>query len=98
VKESRRARSKVSHPTLEEVKQFCSENHLVMDPEECFDHYQGNGWVQGHRGKPVVDWRSTVRNWARREKKFSGNGSGNGHAPAAQKDEPDFVVFNGGRR
>jgi hypothetical protein len=56
-------------PTLEEVKEYCaqraSEGKPRVDPEQFFDFYEANGWVQGARGKPVKDWRACVRTWER---------------------------------
>jgi hypothetical protein len=88
---SQRGRARFVPPTLDEIKVFCQENSLSMDPEEYFDHYQGNGWVQGQKAKPIVDWKATVRNWARREKKFNGNGKPKFAIGPGQRHPADFV-------
>lgn len=43
---------------------------------EFFDHYEANGWVQGNRAKPVVNWKAAARNWQRRQKDFKPQNAG----------------------
>lgn len=46
----------------EEVNTFCSELNLpTCDSEYLFNHWEGNGWTNG--GKPIEDWKRTVRAW-----------------------------------
>ena len=52
-------------PTLEEVKQYCTENGYRINCERFVDYYEGNGWKVGKN--PMKDWRATVRNWARHD-------------------------------
>lgn len=49
-------------PTVEEVKAYCQERKNAVDPQHFVDYYTANGWVQG-KGKPIKDWRATVRTW-----------------------------------
>ena len=51
-------------PTLQEVKDYCSERKNNVDAERFFDYYSTNGWVQG-KGKPIKDWKACVRTWER---------------------------------
>lgn len=51
-------------PTIEEVKAYCQERKNSVDPQHFVDFYEANGWVQG-KGKPIKDWRATVRTWER---------------------------------
>ena len=55
-------------PTLEEVSAYCRELNSKIDPQQFIDYYTANGWVQG-KGKPIKDWKATVRTWNRRENK-----------------------------
>ena len=64
-------------PTLDEVRAYVAEIEAGIDPKEFCDHYQANGWVQGNRGKPIVDWRACVRTWKARQGQF-GRLGGNG--------------------
>ena len=61
-------------PTLEEIKQFCTEYGYELDAEYFYDYYEGNGWKVGKNA--MKDWRATVRNWVRREKQNSKPASG----------------------
>jgi len=31
--------------------------------EKFFSYYEANGWVQGTKGKPLVDWKSCLTTW-----------------------------------
>ena len=55
------------HPTLEEVKAYCSERGNKVDPERWFDYYTSNGWKVGKN--PMKDWKAAVRTWERGESK-----------------------------
>ena len=68
-------------PTLEEVKEYCSEKSSSIDPEQFVDHYTANGWVQAN-GNKIRDWKAAVRTWER-------NGFASG-AKNANKQELKF--------
>jgi len=54
-------------PTVLEVAEYCGESGLSekVQPEAFVDHFTSNGWKVG--GKSAMkDWKSAVRNWARR--------------------------------
>jgi hypothetical protein len=53
-------------PNLEAVKAYCKIRENKVDPEAFIDHYQANGWVQGNRAKPVVDWQACIRTWEKK--------------------------------
>ena len=75
------ARRKFIPPTLAEVQQYFLEtvgnpkNGPAYWPEDLcrnqaaqlVDHYTSNGWKQ-NKNKPIVEWKSTCRNWLRRYK------------------------------
>lgn len=52
-----------NHPTLEEVKAYCSERGNKVDPERFIDYYTSNGWKVGKN--PMKDWKAAVRTWER---------------------------------
>lgn len=54
-------------PSRQEIRDFCRENGIHIDPDAMFDYYEANGWVQSN-GNPIQDWRACVRVWERREK------------------------------
>jgi len=50
-----------SHPTLEEVKNYCQERNNTVNPEKWISHYQSNGWKVGKN--QMKDWKAGVRTW-----------------------------------
>lgn len=68
VKENKAAtppRTRFSPPSVDEVRAYCTERGNTVCAERFCDYYAANGWVQG-KGKPIKDWRATVRTWERR--------------------------------
>ena len=61
------AESRFTPPTAEEVKAYCLEKGYKVDPERFVDFYTSKGWLVGKT--KMKDWKATVRNWARTDKK-----------------------------
>lgn len=60
-------------PTIQEVRDYCSERKNKIDAECFVDFYKANGWVQG-KGKPIKDWKAAIRLWERNgTKRTNGN-------------------------
>lgn len=53
-------------PTLSEVRAFCSEQRLRIDPDRFFDVNEGRGWVT-NTGKAVDDWKRLAMTWDRHQ-------------------------------
>lgn len=51
-----------AHPTLAEVRAFCSEQRLRIDPDRFFAVNEARGWVT-NTGKPVDDWKGLAVKW-----------------------------------
>lgn len=66
-----------ARPTLAEVRAFCSEQRLRIDPDRFFDINEGRGWVT-NTGKPVDDWKRLAMTWDRHQ---------TGPAPSAAKGQ-----------
>lgn len=48
--------------SVEEVKEFCKSESLPESDAIWFFHKnEGNGWTNG--GKPIKDWKATIRSW-----------------------------------
>lgn len=76
-------KKRFSPPTREELQQYITENNYNVDADAFIDFYTSCGWVIG-KNKPMKDWKSTVRNWHRRE-----------HKPAKAKTAPsDSMTHN----
>ena len=67
----RGASARFAPPTVEEVRAYCHERKNSIDPQHFVDYYEANGWVQG-KGKPIKDWKATVRTWEGRDKPKNG--------------------------
>ena len=50
-------------PSLEDVKEYCSERKNNVDAERFIDYYTANGWKVGKN--PMKDWKAAVRSWER---------------------------------
>lgn len=59
--------SKFKKPTVEEISKYCQERGNHVDAQRFFDYYESNGWKVGKN--PMKDWKATVRNWERNDKK-----------------------------
>src|ERR1039458_2891774 len=89
-KEPKSRWSRQAHPTLEEVRSYCTERQNCVDPEKWFDYYSAKGWRVGRN--PMKDWKAAVRTW---EKNYYGNGNGKASnarteprsSPARQRSE-----------
>jgi hypothetical protein len=75
-------RPQFQKPTLEQVKAYCDARRNAVNPEQFFDHYEANGWVQG-KGKSIRDWEAAVRTWER-------NGIQSASAKTPKSDDVDY--------
>ena len=48
-------------PTLDEVKQYCTERKNNIDAERFINYYEANGWKIGKNA--IKDWKACVRTW-----------------------------------
>ena len=69
-----RTRTRFTPPTVEEVAEYCKERGNSIDPQRFVDFYTANGWVQG-KGKPIKDWKATVRLWESKESEYKDRAS-----------------------
>lgn len=54
--------SKFVKPTLDELKEYCSQMGYKVDAEKFFLYYEQCGWTVG-KNKPMKDWRASLRLW-----------------------------------
>lgn len=79
--ERKRAASRFTPPTVEEVQAYCQERQNNVDPQRFVDYYTANGWKVGGRA-PMKDWKAAVRNWERQG--WNGYGYGGKQKPQQQ--------------
>lgn len=58
-----KARTRFTPPTLDEVKEYCSERKNNIDAQRFIDYYTANGWKVGRNS--MKDWKAAVRTWER---------------------------------
>lgn len=54
--------SKFVKPTLDELKEYCSQMNYKVDAEKFYLYYEQCGWTVG-KNKPMKDWRASLRLW-----------------------------------
>lgn len=54
--------SKFQKPTLDEIKDYCSQMNYKLDAEKFYLYYEQCGWTVG-KNKPMKDWRASLRLW-----------------------------------
>jgi hypothetical protein len=80
----KRKNAKFVPPTLDEVRQYCTEKGYTFDPELFFNYYDANSWVQGQgKGKPIRSWKACCNTWQIRERNGEFRGGGGTHVTVA---------------
>jgi hypothetical protein len=54
-------------PTLQEIKDYCSERKNDVDPDKWFNFYESKGWMVGKN--KMSNWKAAVRTWEKKEEK-----------------------------
>lgn len=54
--------SKFQKPTIDEVKEYCSQMNYKVDAEKFYLYYEQCGWTVG-KNKPMKDWKASLRLW-----------------------------------
>ena len=66
-KSKKKASSRFTPPTLEEVQAYCRERGNNVDAERFINYYTANGWKVGKNS--MKDWKAAVRTWERSDAK-----------------------------
>lgn len=85
--ERKRAASRFTPPTVDEVATYCRERGNSVDPQRFVDYYTANGWRVGKN--PMKDWKAAVRTW---EKNGYSSGS-RSQQQTEQTEEPERDAF-----
>lgn len=51
-------------PSKEEIQEYITQENLLINAEQVLSYYDSTNWVKKN-GKPVVNWKSTIKNWNR---------------------------------
>ena len=74
-------------PTIEEVRAYCEENNIPVDPEQFWYYYDSKNWVCGKT--KMTKWKSAVRLWERNERKYAKASAPN--KPTRREEEPNWL-------
>lgn len=62
---------KFTPPTREEVRAYCEEKGMVIDPDYFFDYYDSDNWLKGNnrnsKREPMKNWKQTMISWNKAE-------------------------------
>ncbi len=83
---------KMTPPTIEQVLEYVATREKKIDPQRFLDHYTANGWVQSS-GRPIKDWKATVRTWEGNRFNTSGHSVDDDekHAATMRKKTADLL-------
>jgi len=48
-------------PTLDQIKDYCSQRNSVVDPVQFFNFYESKGWMVGKT--KMQSWKAAIANW-----------------------------------
>lgn len=63
------AQPKITHPTVQEVSDYCRQRKNSVNPQAFVDFYASKGWKVGNT--KMKDWEACVRTWESRDKSKS---------------------------
>lgn len=77
-------------PTVDDVRQYCTERGNSIDPEAFVDYYTSNGWKVGKAS--MKDWKAAVRTWEKKES-YHKPEQPEQPKPCLDKDSPDYEFW-----
>ena len=68
-------------PTIDDIRAYCSEKSLSVDPDEFFRYFSEGHWIDS-KGNKVRNWKQKLLTWNNFKKGDSQHGNGNsaGHS------------------
>lgn len=86
-KEIKIDRNRFVIPTVEQIKEYCTERNNKIDADYFFNYYQSKGWMIGKN--KMKDWKSAVHTWEKRENDFATHED---KADAAERKRKEMVA------
>lgn len=62
--------TKFTKPTIEQLTEYISTNHLIVNARAFYAHYESKGWKVGRTG--MKDWKAALRTWHYRDNPSEG--------------------------
>lgn len=69
-------------PSVEEVRQYCTEKGYAIDAEKFVNYYDSVGWVRGKT--KIVSWKATLATWNKNNKEYESKSFTNNPATRAE--------------
>ncbi len=63
----------INRPTIFEIRTFCEDNKLIIDPDYFFDAMTSSGWLLSN-GNPCECWQAVLKNWNRNQISWTKDG------------------------
>lgn len=82
-KEVKRKKIVFNKPTIQQVIDYCKEIKSPVDPEHFYHNYESTGWIKAN-GQPVINWKSTIKTW---EKRNAGASTSKGYNSGANSED-----------
>lgn len=57
-------KKELARPSLEQIREYCTERKNKVDAQQFYDFYESKGWMIGKAR--MRDWKASVRTWERR--------------------------------
>ncbi len=67
IEHTRKRVNRFAPPPIDEVRKYCLDNALTVDPGRFVDYYEARGWMLSNNA-PMKSWKAEIRNWQRTEK------------------------------
>ncbi|UTC65996.1 MULTISPECIES: DUF6291 domain-containing protein [unclassified Treponema] len=77
-------------PTVEEIREYCTERKNGVDAQAFYDFYESKGWKVGTAG--MKDWRASVRTWEGRRKAEGARQKQTGALWGNESDIPEEII------
>ena len=90
VEEEQQQTTRFRKPTIEEIKNYCSERKNDIDAEYFFNYYESKGWKIGKT--PMKNWKSAVITWERKD--FNKGGENNASNATDTRRNPNESKYS----
>ena len=77
-------------PSVDEVKEYCSERNNTIDAQTFVDFYASKGWMVGKN--KMKDWKAAVRTWEQSRPRKTNAALNYKQTPISEKDFNALVV------
>lgn len=88
---TRTTSARFTPPSVDDVREFCTEKGYRIDAQHFIDYYEANGWRVGRN--PMKDWRAALRMWASRDNGGTSPKTAYGNKPDLTQPDPRIAAL-----